>query len=231
MDFKKIFKLENVKDKIKNKSNNEANIKKDKEIVKGKIGKNKIGNLLILILVGVLLLMVSNVFKDSSMGKNDNNMKKLGKAVFEQNKINDENTNVMDKEKTDSQNEMENKLKNILENIEDVGKVEVMLYFKGGEEQIPAINVNDSTSFMEEKDNDGGIRKTTQKNDGRTVVMMNTENGTKPLIVKKYNPEVTGVCIVAEGAENNLIKLQIHKAVMNLFDLEDDKVNVYPMKK
>ncbi|MEL7598255.1 MAG: stage III sporulation protein AG, partial [Clostridiaceae bacterium] len=138
---------------------------------------------------------------------------------------------VVNTEYKDQQKEMELKLKDILENIKGVGKVKVMIYFKGGEEQVPALNINDSTSLTEEKDVEGGTRKITQNNDGRTVVMMNTENGNEPLILKKYNPEITGVCVVAEGAEDNLIKLQIQKAVINLFGLKENKVNVYPMKK
>lgn len=212
MDLKKIFNPEKLTDKRK-----------------GKGGKNYITNLFILLLIGVLLAVVSNTFKDKSAAtfnskpQNSNNIEENTLTTVS----NEDQEEVIAKEEA----EIERKLKDTLENIEGVGKVKVMVYFKGGEEQIPAININDSTSLTEEKDTDGGTRKITQKNDGRTIVMMNTENGTKPFVVKKYKPEVTGVCVVAEGAENNLIKLQIHKAVINLFGLKESQVNVYSMKK
>ncbi|QGU95149.1 stage III sporulation protein AG [Clostridium bovifaecis] len=212
MDIKKIFNPDKLADKGK-----------------GKIGKNYITNLFILLLIGVLLAMVSNTFKDKS-ATTFNSKPQNGKNI-EENTLttvsSEEQEEVIAKEEA----EIERKLKDTLENIEGVGKVKVMVYFKGGEEQIPAININDSTSLTEEKDTDGGTRKITQKNDGRTIVMMNTENGTKPFVVKKYKPEVTGVCVVAEGAEDSLIKLQIHKAVINLFGLKESQVNVYSMKK
>ncbi|MFU0823805.1 stage III sporulation protein AG [Clostridium sp.] len=211
MDLKKIFNPDKLKSKAKEKSE-----------------KNYITNLFILLLIGVLLAVLSNTFKDESVAASNSsseNVKNIEEnASTAASKEQDE---VIAKEEA----EVERKLKDTLENIQGVGKVKVMIYFKGGEEQIPAININDSTSLTEEKDTDGGTRKITQKNDGRTIVMMNTDNGTKPFVVKKYKPEVTGVCVVAEGAENNLIKLQIHKAVVNLFGLKENQVNVYSMKK
>lgn len=172
--------------------------------------------------------MISNTFKTKSVATANNNSENMKNI--------EENASTIKNQKEDEviaseEAELERKLKDTLENIQGVGKVKVMIYFKGGEEQIPAININDSTSLTEEKDTDGGTRKITQKNDGRTIVMMNTDNGTEPFVVKKYKPEVTGVCVVAEGAENNLIKLQIHKAVINLFGLKENQVNVYSMKK
>lgn len=212
MDFKKLFDLEKLKRKTA-----DNNFK-----------KMNLGNLSILVLVGILLVILSTTFKNdtiatsSKMIGNDKNP-----LTLESTSTDDEKNKLM---RTEEQ-EVERKLKETLENIQGVGKVQVMVYFKGGEEQIPAININDSTSLTEEKDIDGGTRKITQKNDGRSIVMMNTQNGTEPFVVKKYKPEVTGVCVVSEGAENNLTKLEIQKAVVNLFDLKENQVNVYAMKK
>ncbi len=212
MDFKKLFDLEKLKRKTA-----DNNFK-----------KMNLGNLSILVLVGILLVILSTTFKNdtiatsSKMIGNDKNS-----LTLESTSTDDEKNKLM---RTEEQ-EVERKLKETLENIQGVGKVQVMVYFKGGEEQIPAININDSTSLTEEKDIDGGTRKITQKNDGRSIVMMNTQNGTEPFVVKKYKPEVTGVCVVSEGAENNLTKLEIQKAVVNLFDLKENQVNVYAMKK
>ncbi|SQB91495.1 stage III sporulation protein AG [Clostridium tetanomorphum] len=63
------------------------------------------------------------------------------------------------------------------------------------------------------------------------MVITNNGDKTQPLIVKKNKPKVTGVFIVAEGAENKVTEYRIKKAVINLFNIPDNKVNVYPMKK
>lgn len=199
-------------------------------------GKKYITNLIILVLVGMVLVIFGRSMGDTSVINLDKNLSKKTKITTNDQKQTQINGEEKEEQETETkykndEKEVEKKLKEILENISGVGKVKVMVYFKGGEEKVPAFNVNDSTSLTEEKDVEGGTRKTTQKNDGRTVVMMNTEDGTEPLIIRKNNAAVTGVCIVAEGAENKLTKLEIQNAVINLFGLEENKVNVYPMKK
>ncbi len=106
-----------------------------------------------------------------------------------------------------------------------------MITFESGEEKVPAVNINNSTNKTVEKDTEGGTRNTIQENEGSSVVITNNGDKTQPLIVKEYKPKIKGVCIVAEGAENNITKLRISKAVVDLFSLEENKVNVYPMKK
>lgn len=211
MDFKKFFeKL--IKDSEKNSSD-----------------KKNVANLLIMLLAGVLIVLTVSFFKTSnvigtqSLGAGDNKGgNKAGKT---------EQQTSSDRLAQDYENTIQQKLKDTLEKIEGVGKVEVMVSFESGEEQVPAVNINDSTSNTEEKDNEGGTRNTTQKNNGSTVVVTNEGDKSKPLIVKTYKPKVSGVCVVAEGAEDKVTALRITKAVVDLFNTPENKVNVYPMKK
>ncbi|AKA70199.1 stage III sporulation protein AG [Clostridium scatologenes] len=187
--------------------------------------KNNRVNLFIVFLVGILILISISFFKTSNtqISAQDKNNTKTTK---EQQKTEEQNTDQQQYE-----NEVQDKLKGTLEKIEGVGKVDVMVSFESGEEQVPAVNVSDSTNTTEEKDNEGGVRNSTQKNNGSTVVITNDGSKSKPLIVKTYKPKVSGVCVVAEGSENKLTELRITKAVVNLFNISEDKVNVYPMKK
>ncbi len=187
--------------------------------------KNNRANLFIVFLVGILILISISFFKTSNtqISAQDKNNTKTTK---EQQKTEEQNT-----DQEQYENEVQDKLKGTLEKIEGVGKVDVMVSFESGEEQVPAVNVSDSTNTTEEKDNEGGVRNSTQKNNGSTVVITNDGSKSKPLIVKTYKPKVSGVCVVAEGSENKLTELRITKAVVNLFNISEDKVNVYPMKK
>lgn len=212
MDFKKL--LEKL---IQNNNNKNAKDKKN------------IANLLILLLVGILVVVTMSLFKTSStlgtVSTPSKNNKDVGNISSEQQSQAD------DKSSQDYERLVEEKLKNTLENIDGVGKVEVMISFESGEEQVPAVNINDSTNTAEEKDNQGGTRNTTQKNNGSTVVITNNGDKSEPLIVKTYKPKVSGICVVAEGAENKVTELRISKAVVDLFGISENKVNVYPMKK
>ncbi|MBC2580326.1 stage III sporulation protein AG [Clostridium sp. DJ247] len=208
MDFKKL--LEKL---IKDNNNKNAKDKKN------------IANLLILLLVGILVVVTMSLFKTSSTLGTGSTDKDISNVSSEQ------QSQVNDKSSQDYERSVEEKLKNTLENIDGVGKVEVMISFESGEEQVPAVNINDSTNTAEEKDNQGGTRNTTQKNNGSTVVITNNGDKSEPLIVKTYKPKVSGICVVAEGAENKVTELRISKAIVDLFGISENKVNVYPRKK
>jgi stage III sporulation protein AG len=179
-----------------------------------------LGNLILMILVAVVIVLASSFFKTPK------SISTAAASETQKDKIVKEN-NLL--QFNDYELQLENKLKSTLEGIEGVGRVQLMIYFESGEESIPAVNINDSESLTKEKDTEGGERNTTQKNNGSTVVITNNGNANAPLIVKKYKPTITGVCVVAEGANERVTELRIREAVINLFNLPEKKVNVYPM--
>lgn len=184
--------------------------------------KNAFTNIVITGLIGILIVIVASFFNSTEgFSASDNNKKQETKSQSQSDSQSIENY----------ESNVENKLKNTLEQMDGVGKVQIMMYFASGEEQVPAFNVNKSTSVINETDNSGGKRTTTQDSDGDTVVMSKDGDKESPLILKKYKPKVTGVCIVAEGAENDATKLSITNAVVDLFGISADKVDVYAMKK
>lgn len=191
--------------------------------------KKSILNLTILFLIGVLIIITVSFFK-SPNDNAANTAKNLNDDSSKSNK--QQNISPPEQSKSDEyEKSIEENLKNTLGKIDGVGKVQVMISFESGEENVPAVNVTDSTNTTEEKDTEGGTRNTTQKNNGSTVVITNDGSKSQPLIVKTYNPKVSGVCVVAEGAENKITELRISKAITDLFGISEDKVNVYPMKK
>ncbi|MEG1256343.1 stage III sporulation protein AG [Clostridium sp.] len=187
-------------------------------------------NLLIIFLVGVLLVIVGSMFtKDDSSKGNANGITAVANV---------DNTETKDTLNTTSaavdrayKEKMEKELVSILEQIEGVGKTTSMIYFESGQEQVPVFNQETSKSVTNEKDTSGGQRDITQENGGTTVVMKNSENNQQPFITKTYEPTITGICVVAEGAGDTVTELRIRQAVTKLFGLQDDKVQVYPMKK
>ncbi|WP_234120074.1 stage III sporulation protein AG [Clostridium hydrogenum] len=183
--------------------------------------KEKFSNFIIVALIAVLIIIVASFFKttDSMTLQNNDTQKQPVKA------------NSSDSSSGNYETSMENKLKDTLEKIDGVGNVEVMMYFSSSEEQVPAFNENKSNSVTDETDTSGGKRTTTQTSDGNTVVTSKDGDKESPLIVKEYKPTITGVCVVAEGASNDVVKLNITNAVVDLFGITSDKVNVYPMKK
>lgn len=170
------------------------------------------------ILLAISFLSTGDEKKSSSTPASANNMK-------ESSGENPQNQEVLDYEKS-----QEKQVETILKKMEGVGEVEVMIYFESGEKKVPAVDSNSQLSKTQETDNNGGNRVTDQQIDGSTVVMTGSGSETEPFILQTYKPQITGVFIVAEGAENAKTKYDIQTAISNLFGITLDKVNVYPMK-
>lgn len=201
------------------------------------LGLNKqLTNIVIVILVGVLIIIGASAVKDvssattSSTGKQDN---QAGDATASNTTSNNTTSEEDSSDNDDSayENDQEAKLKSLLENTQGVGQVQVIIHFDKGEEEIPAYNKTTSSSIINENDSTGGKRTTEQNSTGSNVVLTTDGNNTKPLIVDKYKPKVSGVSIVAEGADDSDIKYNITSSVSELFNVPMDKVSVNPMKK
>lgn len=184
---------------------------------------NQLSNIIVVCLVGVLLIIAASFFKDNSSFTTLTNKNAKNSTSDSQ----DSSKLTEDTYRSDQ----ENKLKSLLQSIQGVGSVQVMIYFDTGEEQVPAINQNSSTSVINEVDNSGGKRTTSQSNSSNTVVITNNGDKSEPLIIQTNKPKVNGVLIVAEGAEDSNVKFNITNSVAELFNIPENKVNVFPMKK
>jgi stage III sporulation protein AG len=179
-----------------------------------------ISNLIIVFLVGVLILIVTSFFNDGS-----------GKAAVGTMNGQKSAEGMLQEEFRSYEQTQEIKLKRLLGQMQGVGRVDLTIHFEAGEELVPAVNINDGNSSIKERDNQGGERETKQTNNGSTVVITSKGNETAPLILKKYYPKVTGVMIVAEGAEDKQIQLNIINSVSRLFNISSHQVIVSPMRK
>ena len=124
----------------------------------------------------------------------------------------------------------ENRLKQILSSIKGAGRVDVMITYKTGKELIPAMNTVESVIETEEKDSSGGIRKVSQTDINSQPVSMNTSDGTQPLITREIHPEVLGVIVIAEGAEDIHVRMELQKAVQTVLGVSANQVEIFVME-
>lgn len=189
------------------------------DIFKEFASKKYIANILVLIGIAIMVLIVS---KDTFLG----NSKKM---IKQENTL--ENTLAPQEYGERTEEELiEYRLKNILENIEGVGDVEIMITFEMGAEIIPASNKSKSSDTTEEKDSGGGARTIVSEDITETVVMTNENYGTKLLVLKEIKPKVNGVIVVAKGAENIEVKARLYDAVKTVLQIPGHKVEIYPKK-
>src|SRR3989339_142472 len=109
---------------------------------------------------------------------------------------------------------LEKKVENILSKIQGAGKVNVMISYASGQEKILAYDKKNGLNDTEEKDNNSGSRNIKQDNSESKIAYENLEGGIKkPIIVKEKYSEIRGVVVVAEGADNAIVKQNLSKAV------------------
>lgn len=128
----------------------------------------------------------------------------------------------------DVERELEERLERILGAVEGAGSVEVTLTLASGEESVFAQNLSKQDRVIEERDQSGGNRKTTELNEQGSLVFAEAPSGGRetPVVVKKKRPEVAGVLVLAEGAKDPELREKLVQAVTTLLDIPPYKVTV-----
>ncbi|MBU5677568.1 stage III sporulation protein AG [Alkaliphilus sp. MSJ-5] len=191
-------------------------IKEIKDLLKELISKKHVANIIVILAVAIIALIFSSdlLVKDSS---SKNNIKETTGDTF-----------VKQEEVFKTEEEIvEVRLKKILERIKGSGEVEVMVTFEMGSEIVPASNTVETKDTTEEKDSNGGIRTVTSQNLTENIVTTNDNTGNRPLVIKEIKPQVKGVIVVAEGADDIEVKMQLYDAVKTVLQVSGDRVQVY----
>lgn len=200
-------------------------LKKVKEKLKQKDGENNkktIENLVVFAIILIITIVAINyIWSDDSKKQtitNDSN-KKL--AMEESNKPNETN---------DNNENIEERLENILSNIKGVGKTQVLLTYSQTSQIIPIYDEDSSSSTTEEKDSGGGTR-TVNENSTKKEVKYEENNGVKtPITQSIVNPKIEGAIITAQGANDATVKTNIIQAVEVVTGLATYKIQVFEMK-
>lgn len=198
------------------------------------IQKQKDGNhkfkkdqLLIVILSGVLLLVVALPTGSGGTAKE----KKSTKQATVKEEMIDNNEKICEISPTEEfVSTMENRLEQVLCNVESAGKVKVVITLKSSEEKIVEKDIPVNRSNTEEKDSQGGERTVSNVDTKESTVYISEDGSTVPYVVKTMNPEVEGVVVLCEGAGKGEVKKNITEAIEVLFGIEPHKIVVLKMK-
>lgn len=112
---------------------------------------------------------------------------------------------------------LENKLANVLENIEGAGNVTTMITFESGTEYIYATNEETKTNTNTSSDS------TTSTTTSTSSPYVKNNQG---LLVKEVLPKISGVVVVASGAKDTKVKLEIIKAVQAVLEVPIANIEV-----
>ena len=147
-------------------------------------------NLGVLLLVGLLLLVIA-----------------LPTRQENENTITEENTQERDQslQEQDWQTNMEERLVEVLEQVQGVGKAEVFLTCEGTQEKV------------------------VEKDETETVYERDSRGNQTPYVSAEIYPQVTGVLVVAQGGDDPVVIQNIQEAVQVLFQVEAHKIKVMKM--
>ena len=176
-----------------------------KDVISKQDKKKVMENCIIIIIVGIIIIIVGGTLfqkKDAGAQRNTGN------------------------------DDTEEKLESILSQIVGAGKVSVMITYVSGSEKVPAYDTRESNSDTREEDGSGGSRAITQKDTEEKIAYEEIQSGTKmPIILKEKSPEVKGVVVVADGANEPVVKENLIRAVQTLMDIPPYKVQVFLREK
>lgn len=120
--------------------------------------------------------------------------------------------------------DMESRLKTILGKVSGAGNVDVVINYESTAELVPAFSEDTQTSTS--TDNGKSSETTSEKTDVATV---QGDGSQEALIIKENQPEVRGVIVVAEGADNISVRMNLLSAVTTLLNVTADKVEILKM--
>lgn len=116
---------------------------------------------------------------------------------------------------------LENKLSNVLAQIQGAGNVKVMITLECGIEYVYATNKEEVTTSSTVAGT-----TTSQTTVTEEIILVSVSGKSSPIILKENLPKVGGVIIVSSGAKNISVRLELQKAVEALLEVSVDNIEI-----
>ena len=185
---------------------------------------------LIVVLAGILCLVVVWPISGKSSGTDSSNGTLSGSSssVSSSGRISEDTAQAALELYVENQ---EQRLKDILEQIDGVGKSEVMIRAKASKEYVVEKDISTGSSTVSETDAQGGSRQSSDITKDESSLYTKDSNGNDvPWVIKEMEPEIEGVLVAAEGGGNEAVAGEITQAVQVLFNIPVHKIKVVKMK-
>lgn len=168
--------------------------------IKAKLGKNKILQIAIVLILVVAMFVI--YFSTLGGGKKGTDTQDL------QNPVTAEEYGA----------QLEQRLANVLCQIAGAGRVDVMITLEGG----PTYEI--AYTIEERKTSGSGGESTTLI---KTPVMITKNGVSQPVILSETNPVILGVAIVAQGAGDMRVKMDLLKAAEVLLKIQVNRIEIF----
>lgn len=185
----------------------------------------------IIAILGIGLMMVSSFFTSNQTGQTDK-----AETVFNSKEENKDTETFGQKKSEDFKTTREyevylqNEIKEALEMITGVEDVKVVIYVDATEKKEFERNKVTQKQVTEEADQEGGKRVVEDTSVDEQLVIIKDGDKEGPIVTQTIKPKVSGVLVVAKGADNIQVKKWIIEAVTRGLDVPSHRVSVMPKK-
>lgn len=190
-------------------------------------------NMIVLILVGILILVATIPVDGGAKDSKDEAKEEVLIGDSRKEDFSMENSDVDLVQNKDEQYivSLENRVEELLNNMDGVGKVEVMITLKASREYVVEKDSPVTHKSVVEADAQGGNRNTSENQTDETTIYTTDAEGNKiPYVIKINEPEIQGITVVAQGGGNPTLKSEITSVLSALFSLDAHKIMVVKMK-
>ena len=169
---------------------------------------------IIIIIAVILVIYFSSFLSNESTDQSDANTQ----------------TEVKSEAQDDYEQQLKTELESVLSKISGAGEVNVMITYETSEEIVPAI-VTDKQTTNTTDSNDNSDKTSQTENEESEVVKVQNGSNEEALIITQKLPKVLGVIVIAEGANNIAVRLNLQRAVQTIMGIEAQKVEIFEMSK
>lgn len=195
--------------------NDEKNTKKESFLLKIPIFKKLKSIKNIEIVVVVLIISVMFLIYFGSLGSDSEGKSKASSTIAD----------IQYTSASQYAKELEEKLEETLSKIDGAGQVSVVVTLSSSSELIIAKTV-ETTKKTESTTNNG---VTTTKENVEVVekpIIIDGANGDEPIVLLEVMPKIAGIVVVAEGAKDVNVKLNILKAIQALLTIPNGNIEI-----
>ncbi len=127
---------------------------------------------------------------------------------------------------TQSVEQLETKLEGILSEIAGAGNVRVMITYETDKEMVPAMDTQ--KQYTTNENLEGGAVSQSETESSRPVTIQQ-QSGADPVVITEIQPVVRGAVIVAEGAGDPKVKMDLLLAAQTVLNISPSQVDVFTM--
>lgn len=127
--------------------------------------------------------------------------------------------------------QLEERMTNLVGQVQGVGRCEVMVTAETGVEFVYAVEENENASQTNSYEGDEMRRETQQQNYEQKYIVVDAGSGKKEALLKtQKQPSIQGVVVVCEGASSMVVQERVTRVVTTALGIPYNRVCVTPIE-